>query len=117
MKDLRAFLEAMATDKVLAEKVGDANGAKEIVEVAKEAGYAVTEEEITDILMEAVSGGKGKYDAAFWTNLGLSIVNTTGDILGKFGEASGNEKLQMAGGITKVVGQQGGAIASKFLNN
>lgn len=117
MKDLRAFLEAMAKDKVLAEKVGDADGAKEIVEIAKEAGYAVTEEEIIDILMEAVSGGKSKYDAAFWTDIGLTVINTTGDFLGKFGEASGNEKLQIAGGIAKVVGQQGSAIASKFFNN
>ena len=114
MKDLKAFLEAMATDKELAEKVGDADGAKEIVEIAKEAGYAVTEEEITDILMEAVSGGK--IDAAFWTDLGVTVVETTGAVLSKVGEASGNEKIQIAGGITQVVGKQGRSISSKLFN-
>ena len=57
MKDLKAFLEVMGKDKALSEKVRGAKDVKEMVKIANEAGYAVTEDEMNDLLLEAVAGG------------------------------------------------------------
>ena len=57
MKDLKAFLEVMGKDKALSEKVRSASDVKEMVKIANEAGYAVTEDDMNDLLMEAVAGG------------------------------------------------------------
>ena len=57
MKDLKAFLEVMGKDKALSEKVRSASDVKEMVKIANEAGYAVTEDDMNDLLMDAVAGG------------------------------------------------------------
>lgn len=103
MKDLRAFLEVMGKDKELSEKVRGAKDVKEMVKIAKEEGYSVTEDEMNDILMEAVAGGK--------FNLDSFIAGTVGS-LGKGLEAMGQAKSQgaswkdaaTAGGITAGAG-------------
>ena len=57
MKGLKEFLEVMGKDKELSAKVKGAGDVKEMVKIAKEEGYAVTEEEMNEFLLEAVSGG------------------------------------------------------------
>lgn len=56
-KGLKEFLESLKSNKELAEKLSKLDDAKEIVALAKENGYEVTEEEVMDMKMEAVSGG------------------------------------------------------------
>lgn len=112
MKDLKAFLEAMATDKELEEKVRGAKDVKEIVEVAKEAGYAVTEEEINDFMMEAVAGGKVTLEQGLdYTVTGVALL---GGILGLAGELSGKQGLKKAGDITQTVAKVGGSYLGQL---
>lgn len=89
MKDLKGFLEAIYNDKKLAEKVNEAKDVKEMVKIANEAGYAVTEDEMNDFLMEAVAGGKATLrsiikDAGSW-------FEKTGKKAGKWFKKAGND--------------------------
>lgn len=102
MKDLKAFLEDVKTNKELSAKVSEAKDAKEMVAIANAAGYTVTEDEMTDFLMESVSGGfslapftqfvrrtldvMDKVDSADATNLGQKARNLASKGLHKIGD-------------------------------
>lgn len=108
MKDLKAFLEVMGKDKEFSEKVRGAKDVKEMVEIAKEEGYSVTEDEMNDFLMEAVSGGFN-----FGTFLG-KVVDTTVDTVktvvdkktqgATWGESLKDGGVKMGTGIIESIG-------------
>lgn len=70
MKDLKAFMKKLKSDKSLAKKVNNADSVDEVVSMAADAGYSFTADEFMNERMSAVSGGLG----------GSKISVSTGDI-------------------------------------
>lgn len=70
-KGLKEFLEVMGKDKELSAKVKGAGDVKEMVKIVKEVGYEVTEEEMNEFLLEAVSGGFLNFSFGGGSNKGL----------------------------------------------
>jgi len=76
-EQLKAFLEAVKADAVLAEKLNAASDADAVVEIAKAAGFAITAEDIqtmqsttgetSDEELERAAGGM-KLIANLWAN-------------------------------------------------
>ena len=75
-KGLKEFLESLKSNKELAEKMSKLDDAKEIAALAKENGYEVTEAEIMDMKMEAVSGGFVGALIGGAVTLGATVVST-----------------------------------------
>ena len=94
MKDLKAFLEVMGKDNELSEKVRGAKDVKEMVKIANEAGYAVTEDEMNDFLMQAVAGGS-------WESWGLGILKDTFNTFGNTLQA-GADTVERGGSLSDV---------------
>lgn len=94
MKDLKAFLEVMGKDNELSEKVRCAKDVKEMVKIANEAGYSVTEDEMNDFLMQAVAGGS-------WEGLALGVLK---DGFNTFGSTfqTGINTLEQGGSLKDV---------------
>ena len=69
-EQLNAFLEKVKGDTTLQEKLNGAADADAVVEIAKEAGFAITAEniqsmqsvEVSDEELEGATGGKGSWD-------------------------------------------------------
>ncbi|MBR1779732.1 MAG: Nif11-like leader peptide family natural product precursor [Clostridia bacterium] len=58
MKGLKEFLELLKSEKgILAEVEKVQDDASKVVAIAKKHGYTFTEDDYTDLRMEAVSGG------------------------------------------------------------
>lgn len=98
MKDLKAFLEEVAKNEALAERMNGTKDVSEMVQIATDEGFEVTEEEMTEFLMEAVSGGKG-FD---WRQAGLDLardtLNSAGDALNFMSQgASAGDAFTAAG--------------------
>lgn len=116
MKDLKAFLEVMGKDKELSEKVRGAKDVKEMVKIAKEEGYAVTEDEMNDLLMEAVAGGFSFGEILNGMEKGLeqakdvvAVVGSVYDDVQEVRESGGNTGEAVLTGITSGINNIGKA--------
>ena len=84
MGDLRKFKSKVSADKKLQKRINDASTIKDVVQIAASVGCNVTECEVRDDMMEAISGGEG---------MGNVITTvTTGDNTIKFYENINNGK-------------------------
>ena len=59
MKGIKEWANEIENNKEFAKKFEGKENASEIIELAKEEGYEFTEDELMDLKMESVSGGKG----------------------------------------------------------
>ena len=88
MTNLNKFKSRLSSDKGLQKRMREASTIKDVVKIAKSVGCDVTENEVKDDMMKAVSGGSdivGTVSSAFGTAGGVGSVNadtdvTTGDI-------------------------------------
>lgn len=85
MKNFDEFLEAIATDTELSKKVGSAKDVKEMVILIQNEGYAVSEDDISDLIMESVSGG------SFLENLKGTLKEESKKMVGKALQAGSKE--------------------------
>ena len=110
-KDLKAFLEDLATNESLAKKFEGIKKSADIVALAKEEGYEFTKKEYDNAMLEMVSGG-GIGDAiwgavkqgaaegasAVW-NSGKEAFNTTKDeVMNTVTAYFGGEEITLAPG-------------------
>ena len=72
-EQLKAFLEKVESDTELQEKLNEAANADAVVEIAKEAGFSITAEdmqsstvELSDEELEGAAGGGTRADGRSW---------------------------------------------------
>ena len=73
MNGMKEWLKKIAEDEELRKKLEEKEEPKEIVDLAKEYGFEITEDELMDLQMEHVHGGVGFMVTALGTLL-LGVV-------------------------------------------
>lgn len=93
MADLREFFEAVENNEKLAEKLNEAKSPSEMAKIAQSEGYAVTEEEMKEFFMKAVSGGLSWKDLKKTMNDAWDSVGNKTEKLLNNGKKKVNEYL------------------------
>ncbi len=114
MKDLKAFMAKVADDSKLAEQVGSAASAEEVVAIAADAGYKFTADELMDERMSQVAGG-GFFDN-IW-NSGKETVKEMGkEMATNVVNAAVGAVVDTATGYMNQAGQKVQTLGSQMSN-
>lgn len=86
MKDLKAFMETVAKNPKLAQRVESAKNTAEIVAIAADEGFTFTENELMDERMSQVAGG-GRFRSML-RSVGSAAGRAIGNVAKDAGEAA-----------------------------
>lgn len=79
MKGIKEWAIDVASNEELAKKFEGISDSKKIIELAKKEGYEFTEQELMDLKMEAVSGGKIDFGKVL--DFGKKVYGKAGDVV------------------------------------
>ncbi len=109
MTNLNKFKSRLVSDKGLQKRMREASTIKDVVKIAKSVGCDVTENEVKDDMMKAISGGTDPITTALGAAGGMGINVGVGDIdfsmfdFSKY-EAAINQTIYGDGSTTNNVG-------------
>lgn len=122
MSNLSKFKSKVSADKKLQKRMKDASTIKDVVQIAASVGCNVTEDEVRDDMMEAISGGtapelgEGLKSGLSRTSggVGVNTTVTTGDNTVNFYQSVKKEASfsQNASGSNSFVSNSGGISIS-----
>lgn len=80
MTNLNKFKSRLSSDKALQKRMSEASTIKDVVKIAKSVGCDVTENEVKDDMMKAISGGTDPITTALGAAGGMGINVGVGDV-------------------------------------
>ncbi len=86
-KGLQEWMKELEENKGLAKQVQEMKDPKEIVKIAHENGYEITEDELMDAVLESVSGGGGILTSTLKKCLGR-LIETCAEGIQEIGKAA-----------------------------